>query len=136
MPYSGNVWWEESLANLANHYQFTKLKSSTSLVTINNVLADPFIHQIFCQNLYSSTFAKHYCCQSFPLYSSLHATNYSEMFRLQIYLLKMLCCCRYLSISSDTMPPSGCWKCLGPYNIKSESLWYQSFALSVVLWEK
>ena len=44
VPYSGKVWWVESLANLVNCLQFAKLKPSKVVVTINNPLADLFIH--------------------------------------------------------------------------------------------
>ena len=37
----------ESLANLANHQQFTKLKSSKLVVTINNLLVDLVIRQSY-----------------------------------------------------------------------------------------
>ena len=40
IPYSGKVWQVESLANLANHLQFAKLKL---VVTTNNLLNDLFI---------------------------------------------------------------------------------------------
>ena len=36
IPYSGKVWWVESLANLANCLQFAKLKPSKVVPTINN----------------------------------------------------------------------------------------------------
>ena len=36
VPYSGIVWWVESLANLVNHLQFAKLKPSKVVVTIKN----------------------------------------------------------------------------------------------------
>ena len=52
IPYSGKVWWVESLVNLANCLQFAKPKSSKVTVTINNPLADLFICQNFsCQML-------------------------------------------------------------------------------------
>ena len=37
----------ESLVNLVNHQQFTKLISSKLVVITNNLLADLFIHQTF-----------------------------------------------------------------------------------------
>ena len=37
VPYSGKVWWVESLAN---RLQIAKLKPSKVVVTINNTLAD------------------------------------------------------------------------------------------------
>ena len=40
IPYSGNVWWVESLANLVNRLQFAKLKPFEVVVTINKLLAD------------------------------------------------------------------------------------------------
>ena len=53
----------ESLTNLANHQQFTKLKSSKLVVTINNLLVDLVIRQsYFHQILQPSTFTKHYRC--------------------------------------------------------------------------
>ena len=67
--YSGKVWHAESLANLANHLQFAKLKPSKLVVTIDNPLADLFIRQtFFCQTLEKSKFAKHSSRQTFPLY--------------------------------------------------------------------
>ena len=48
IPYGGKVWWVESLANLANSRQFTELKPSKVIVTINNPLADLFI----CQTIF------------------------------------------------------------------------------------
>ena len=69
IPYSGKVWWGESLANLANGLRFTKLKPSKLVVTIDNPLADLFIRQTFFrQMLEKSTFAKHSASQTFPLY--------------------------------------------------------------------
>ena len=69
VSYSGKVWRGESLANLANRPWFTKLKPSKLVVTINNLLADLFIRQIFFhQMLRKSKFAKVSPCQSFPLY--------------------------------------------------------------------
>ena len=69
VPYSRKVWWEESLANLANHLRFAKLKPSKLIVAIDNPLADLFIHQtFFCQMLENSRFAKHSALQTFPLY--------------------------------------------------------------------
>ena len=47
IPYGGKVWWVESLVNLANRLWFPKLKPSKVVVTINNPLNDPFIHQTF-----------------------------------------------------------------------------------------
>ena len=43
IPYSGKVWQVESLVNLTNCLQFTKLKPSKPIVTINNPMADAFI---------------------------------------------------------------------------------------------
>ena len=58
IPYSGNVWQGESLAN---HQQFTKLKPSKLVVTIDNLWADLFIRQaLFHQNFYPPTLAKHH----------------------------------------------------------------------------
>ena len=55
LPYSGKVWWVESLAILINRLWFTKLKPSKVLVTINNPLVDLFICQaFFCQTLQKS----------------------------------------------------------------------------------
>ena len=45
--YSGKVWWVESLANLVNRLQFTKLKPSKVVVTINNLLADLSFAKLF-----------------------------------------------------------------------------------------
>ena len=45
--YSGKVWWEESLANLVNEEQFTKLKPSKSSVVIITYWLDQSIHQTF-----------------------------------------------------------------------------------------
>ena len=71
IPYSGKVWLVESLANLANHLQFTKLKPSKLVATISNRLADLFICQtIFCQMLEKNKFTKHSPCQTFPLYGN------------------------------------------------------------------
>ena len=47
VTYSRKVWWVESLMNLANHLRFTKLKPFKPVITINEPLADPFIHQTF-----------------------------------------------------------------------------------------
>ena len=62
-----NVWWVESLVNLANRLRlFTKLKSSKLVVTINKPLADLFICQtLFRQTLEKSKFTKHSPCQNF-----------------------------------------------------------------------
>ena len=57
--YSRKVLLVESLVNLVNCLQFTKLKL---LVTINKPLADLFIHQtFFCQMFEKSKFAKLSC---------------------------------------------------------------------------
>ena len=69
--YSGKVWRVESLVNLASCLQFAKLKPSKLVVTINNPLAELFIHRtFFCQKLEKSKFAKHSPRQTFPLYGS------------------------------------------------------------------
>ena len=47
IPYSGKVWQVETLANLANYLQFTKLKPLKVAITINKPLADLFIRQTF-----------------------------------------------------------------------------------------
>ena len=58
--------WRESLAYLANRLQFTKLKSSKVVVSMNNPLADLFIcHAYFHQALEKSKFAKHCPRQTF-----------------------------------------------------------------------
>ena len=50
--YSGDIWWGKSLANLVNHLQFDKLTPSKLVVTINNLLADLFIHQTFITEVF------------------------------------------------------------------------------------
>ena len=71
IPYSGKVWQGESLANLANHLRFAKLKPSKLVVTIDNPLADLFIRQTFFhQTLEKSRFAKHSARQTFLLYGT------------------------------------------------------------------
>ena len=63
---SGTAYWE-SLANLANHLWFAKLKSSKLVLTINNLLADLLIHQTFFhQRLEQSQFAKLTPLPNFP----------------------------------------------------------------------
>ena len=47
IPYSGKVWWVESLVNLVNRQQFAKLKPSKVVVTINNLLADRSFAKLF-----------------------------------------------------------------------------------------
>ena len=42
----------ESLVNLVNHLKFDKLKSSKLVVTINNLLADLFIHQTYITKVF------------------------------------------------------------------------------------
>ena len=62
IPYSKKVWPGESLANLVNRLdlQFAKLKPSKLVVTIDNPLADLFIHQTFLRQTFEkSRFAKH-----------------------------------------------------------------------------
>ena len=68
MPYSRKLWQVESLANLANHLRFTKLKPSKLVLTINNPLPNLLIRQIFSwQMLEKSKFAK-------EKYANLHCT--------------------------------------------------------------
>ena len=63
---AGKLSW----GNLANRWWFTKLKPSTLVLTINNLLADVLICQtLFCQMLKKSQFPKLYPHQMFPLYS-------------------------------------------------------------------
>ena len=47
IPYSGKLWWGESLANLANRPWFAKLKPSKLVLSNNNLLADLLIRQTF-----------------------------------------------------------------------------------------
>ena len=55
--------WRETLANLANHPGFAKLKPSKLVLIINNLLADLLISQtFFCQMLKTS--------QTFPPYGT------------------------------------------------------------------
>ena len=71
LPYSGKVWWGESLTNLVNRPRFAKLKLSKLVITINYLLADLLIRQtFFCQMLETSQFAKLSPCQSFSLYGN------------------------------------------------------------------
>ena len=57
--YSGKVWWEERLTNLANRPRFAKLKPSKLVLTINNLLVDLLICQTFFrQMLEMSQFTK------------------------------------------------------------------------------
>ena len=71
LPYSGKVWQGEGLSNLANHPWFAKLKPSKLVLTINNLLADLLICQIFFhQMLENSQFAKLSPHQTFPLYGN------------------------------------------------------------------
>ena len=67
IPYSRKVWIRESLANLANHPWFAKLKPSKLVPSINNLLADLLIYQtLFRQMLKKSQFAKLSPHQTFP----------------------------------------------------------------------
>ena len=67
VPYSGKVWQGQSLANLANRPQFTKLKPSKLVLTTNNLLADLLILQTFFrQMLEMSQFTKFSPRQTFP----------------------------------------------------------------------
>ena len=54
---------QESLVNMANHQQFTKLKPFKIVGKINNLQGDVFFIKLFCQSRYSSIFAKYYCQQ-------------------------------------------------------------------------
>ena len=59
IPYSRKVWQGESLANLVNHQQFTKLKPSKSVVIIITLWLNLLFHQTFPrQTLKKSKFAK------------------------------------------------------------------------------
>ena len=52
IPYSQKAWRVESLANMANHLQFAKLKPLKLVVSMNNLLVDLFIHRtFFCKHL-------------------------------------------------------------------------------------
>ena len=83
VPYSGKVWRGESLANLANHRRFAKLKPSKLIPTIDDPLADPFIRQTFFrQTLKNSRFAKHYARQTFPLYGMYVCTTTSTLLEI------------------------------------------------------
>ena len=69
IPYGGKVWLGDSLANLANHQRFSKLKPSKVVDAINNPLADLFIRQTFFHHMLEKRkFAKHSPRQTFPLY--------------------------------------------------------------------
>ena len=69
-----------SLANLVNCPQFTKLKPSKLVLTVNNLLADLLIRQTFFhQMLEMSQFAKLSPRQTFLLYSNCHC-SYAGMY--------------------------------------------------------
>ena len=82
IPYSGKVWWGESLAN---HPRFAKLKPSKLVLAINNLLADLLIRQTFVHQMFeTSQFAKLSCymvylelCGSYALlaHRMLHASG-------------------------------------------------------------
>ena len=64
VPYSGKVWWVESLVNLASAIRQAKTIQSGTVVTINNPLTYLFICQMFFhQTLEKSKFAKQFPCQ-------------------------------------------------------------------------
>ena len=68
VPYSGKVWREENLANLANCSWFAKLKPSKLVLTINYLLVDLLIRQTFFhQMLEKSWFTKLSSLQTFLL---------------------------------------------------------------------
>ena len=96
IPYSRKAWQVENLANLANHLQFTKLKSSKLVVTINKSLADLFICQtFFCQTLEKSKFAKlswHMVVASLNVFM-LHVTCYAHIHACHSILLTALLKC-------------------------------------------
>ena len=69
IPYSGKVWWVESLANVANHQRFAKLKPSKLVIIIITLWLNLFIRQTFPhQTLKKSKFTKVYPRQTFLLY--------------------------------------------------------------------
>ena len=72
--------WRETLANLANHSWFAKLKLSKLVLIINNLLADLLIHQTFFrQMLETSQLANIFPCQSFPPYGSYGMLWYKSL---------------------------------------------------------
>ena len=80
----------ESLANLANRLQFTKLKPSKLVLTINNLLADLLIRQtFFCQMLETSQFAKlsHYTVASI---STLNPLLYMHVYNIA-FMICLIC---------------------------------------------
>ena len=93
LPYSGKVWWGESLANLANRRRFVKLKPSKLIPTIDNPLADLFIRQTFFRQTFkNSRFAKHSARQTFPLYSMLlFNTVHVLLIMIKVVIINMYC---------------------------------------------
>ena len=69
--YGRKVWRVESLVNLVNCLQFSKLKPSKVLVAINKPLTDLLIHQsFFYLTLKKSKFAKQSPRQTFLQYGT------------------------------------------------------------------
>ena len=61
--------------NLENHLQFVKVKPYKVVVTIDNPLADLFIHQtFFSQTFEKNKIAKFLPCQTFQLYDILRGS--------------------------------------------------------------
>ena len=110
------LWQRETLANLANHLWFTKLKPSKLVLVINNLLADLLIRQsFFRQMLEKSQFNKISPCQTFPPYGNntrisilpqtfpinkvfqcKHESSFSLKFcRIRIYGIECLCACKF-----------------------------------------
>ena len=66
MPYSGKVWWVESLMNLANHLRFAKLKPSKFVLIIITFLTE----SIHLPNFSSPNAQNEKSCQFFPSQTS------------------------------------------------------------------
>ena len=69
IPYSGKVWWVESLVN---RLRFCKLKPSKVVVTINNSLADRYSYSpnFFPPNAWKEWIRQIFSPLNFPLYST------------------------------------------------------------------
>ena len=123
--YSRKVWWVESSANLVNCLRFTKL------VSINNPLADLFIHQtFFCQALEKIKFAKHSPHQTFRLYRSFMKTTINVLTCITIdnCLCRMWHCKHKFSHIIYVFSLCNC-ETVCPQNFHVQLLWWLCFML-------
>ena len=83
------------MANLANHLRFTKLKSSKVVVTINNLLADPFsakrLKRVSLPNIFPAKLSRYTVCMLYRINRKILIWQFGESHKdLQINCMPLL----------------------------------------------